>query len=229
MRAKEFINEISRRGFLKGAAATAATGAAISPFVFNNPEVKEPEIKEPQVAKPVEKKHAAVLSNNPATEKLLHQVAKIASPPIIGVELAQFLGQCYHESTGFSRMKEKGGPKYFKKLYDITSSPRLAKILGNLHIGDGSRYHGRGFIQITGRENYRKAGMAIGQPLEDNPELAANPVNAAKIALWYWSKRVRPYITDFSDTAAVTRKINPKLEGLESRIAAFEKYLKSLY
>ena len=226
MRAKEFINEISRRGFLKGAGAAAATGAALSPFIFNKPEVTEPEVTKDE---PVVKKHVPVLSSNPALEKILHQVAATAKPPIEGIELAQFLAQCYHESTGFSRMKEKGGPKYFKKLYDIAHNPRLAKILGNLHIGDGIRYHGRGFIQLTGRENYRKAGIAIGQPLEDNPELASNPTIAAEIAVWYWTKRVRPYVSDFSDTSAITRKINSKLEGLESRESVFNQYIKSMH
>jgi len=223
MRAKEFVTEISRRGFLKGAAAGTIAGAALSPLLLKQPEVKKPEvIKEP------EKKKVPILSDHPELEKLLHHVAATANPAIEGIELAQFISQCYHESGGFSLMKERGSPRYFKKLYDIAHNPRLAKILGNLHVGDGSRYHGRGFIQLTGRGNYRKTGQEIGQPLEDNPELASDPNIAAKIALFYWVKRVRPYVSNFEDTAAVTRKINAKLEGLESRIAIFNKYLKAM-
>lgn len=155
-------------------------------------------------------------------EKVLHRAAVKAG--IKGVELAQFLAQARHESDDFSRMKEYGGKQYFAKLYDPKSSPRTAKILGNTQVGDGVRYHGRGFIQITGRDNYRMAGKALGLPLEQQPELAARPDVAAKIAVWYWKTRVKPYINNFNDTKAVTQKINPAMRGLQDRHAKFIDY-----
>ena len=60
------------------------------------------------------------------------------------------------------------------------------KELGNTEPGDGARYKGRGFIQITGRSNYEKAGKALGIDLVNHPEKAEDPEVAAKVAAWYW-------------------------------------------
>jgi predicted chitinase len=232
MRAHEFITEISRRGFLKGAGAATLAGAALSPFVLNKSEIKKPEVVKPEVVKPEvvkpEIKNPGPVSKNPAYEQLLIKKAQSDIPSIKGVELAQLLGQCYHETAGFTSLKEKGGPRYFKRLYDITRNPNMAKILGNLHLGDGVRYHGRGFIHLTGRSNYKSAGKYLSIDLIGKPELAEEPENAAHIAVWYWIKKVRPYVNDFNDTAAVTKRINPRLEGLSSRVAAFDAYLKTM-
>ncbi|MGS8542328.1 glycoside hydrolase family 19 protein, partial [Salmonella enterica subsp. enterica serovar Anatum] len=57
---------------------------------------------------------------------------------------------------------------------------------GNDHPGDGYAYHGRGYIQLTGKSNYRAAAEALQLDLVKHPELASQPENAAKIAVWYW-------------------------------------------
>ena len=163
------------------------------------------------------------LSMNSAKEHILQKVAVKAG--IKGVELAQFMAQMRHESADFAHMKELGGKLDFKK-YDPTHNPRKAKILGNVKPGDGERYKGRGFIQITGRDNYRMAGQAIGLPLEQKPELASTPEVAAKIAVWYWKTRVKPAVSNFNDTTAVTKAINPGLRGLQDRHAYFQDYKK---
>lgn len=141
---------------------------------------------------------------------------------IKGTELAQFLAQCAHESANFASMEERGTPAYFTKKYE--KNPRKAKILGNKVKGDGERYKGRGYIQLTGRDNYTRAGAALGLPLAQQPELAARPDVAAKVAVWYWKNRVAPKIKDFSNTAAVTKKINPASKGLQSRKDQFKSY-----
>jgi len=162
------------------------------------------------------------LSNNSVPE---HTVQKVAiQSGIKGVELAQFMAQTRHESADFSQMKELGGDKYFHKKYDPKVAPHTAKILGNKHAGDGVKYHGRGFIQITGRDNYRMAGDALGLPLEDKPDLASKPEVAAKIAVWYWNTRVKPNVNNWNDTAEVTRTINPAMQGLEDRKEFFNNY-----
>ena len=61
--------------------------------------------------------------------------------------------------------------------------------LGNTQPGDGPRFKGRGFIQITGRSNYRAAGQALGIDLEGNPGLALERQAGAKILVWYWTTR----------------------------------------
>ena len=141
---------------------------------------------------------------------------------INGTELAQFLAQCAHESANFASMEERGTPAYFTKKYE--KNPRKARILGNKVKGDGERFKGRGFIQLTGRDNYTRAGAALGLPLAQQPELAARPDVAAKVAVWYWKNRVAPKIKDFSNTAAVTKKINPASKGLQSRKDQFKSY-----
>jgi len=148
----------------------------------------------------------------------LRKEAKLAG--IRGIQLAQFLGQCAHETQDFVTLKEFGGKLDFEK-YDPKFNPEKAKLLGNTHPGDGVRYHGRGFIQLTGRENYRKVGNAIGLPLEEKPELAERPDVAAKVAVWYWQNRVAPRVKNFSDTQASTRPINAGLHGIEDRVIKF--------
>ena len=141
---------------------------------------------------------------------------------IKGVELAQFLAQCAHESANFASMEERGSPTYFTKKYE--QNPRKARILGNKIKGDGERFKGRGYIQLTGRDNYTRAGAALGLPLAQQPDLAARPDVAAKVAVWYWQNRVAPKIKDFSNTDAVTKKINPASKGLQSRQNQFKSY-----
>jgi predicted chitinase len=161
------------------------------------------------------------LSDNVEKESTVEHEAK--KQGIKGVELAQFMAQVRHESANFSTMKEFGGSLDFKK-YDIKYNPAKAKALGNINPGDGARYKGRGFIQITGRGNYQAAGKAIGLPLEEHPELASRPAVAAKIAVWYWKTRVQPHVSNWNNTAEVTKPINPGLKGLQSRHEFFNNY-----
>lgn len=210
MRASEFLKEdMSRRGFLGvlGAGALAASGV----------DAKMPSTQYKPQAEPMN-----VLSMNTNAEMILQRAARAAG--IKGIELAQFLAQCSHESADFSRMKEMGGTQYFTKKYDPKFNPAKAKTLGNTNPGDGARYAGRGYIQITGRENYRRAGQALNLPLEQQPELAAKPDVAARIAVWYWKTRVKPNIQNFADTTAVTKYINPGLRGLQDRHSNFLDY-----
>ena len=203
MRATEFIQEdLTRRNFLGAVGATALSGAV--------------------AAKSAPPEETTGISMNSGIEHLLVRVAMAAG--IRGNELAQFMAQTRHESADFSRMREMGNANYFAKRYDPKYAPEKAKILGNTHAGDGIRYHGRGFIQITGRDNYRRAGEALGIPLEQNPDLAADPKIAARIAVWYWKTRVQPKIQNFNDTTAVTKAINPALRGLQDRLQHFKDY-----
>jgi len=154
-------------------------------------------------------------------ESVLSRVAQASG--IKGTELAQFLAQCEHETGDWAHLEELGGNRYLAK-YDLTVNPAKAKALGNTQAGDGAKYKGRGFIQITGKANYSSAGQALGIDLVSNPELAAKPDVAAKIAVWYWQNRVTPYVQDFSDTRSVTKRINPGLAGLQDREDNFKDY-----
>ena len=166
-------------------------------------------------------KPAAVAQTAKPAENILKKTAMAAG--IRGIELAQFLAQCAHETADFTNMKEFGGSLDFRK-YDPKHNPRKAKILGNKQAGDGALYKGRGYIQLTGRENYKRAGQALGLPLEQQPKLAERPDIAAKIAVWYWQTRVKPFVQNFEDTRAVTKKINAGLAGLADRQENFKDY-----
>lgn len=154
-------------------------------------------------------------------EKLLAKHAQAAG--ITGIELAAFLAQCAHETHDFNSLEEYGNAKYFRK-YDIRFNKEKAKILGNVKAGDGARYKGRGYIQLTGRYNYMMAGKALGLDLEKNPELLEDPETAAKVSIWYWKNRVQPNVSNFENVAAVTKQINPGLRGLADRKQNFKDY-----
>jgi len=137
---------------------------------------------------------------------------------IKGIELASFLAQCAHETNEYRNLVEVGDNNKWL-------SYERKKSLGNTQKGDGFKYRGRGYIQLTGRYNYRIAGQELGIPLEKQPELAADPEIAAKIAIWFWKKRVQPNVINYKDVKSVTTPINPGLNGLESRSNKFERYM----
>jgi putative chitinase len=176
-------------------------------------DVKKPEKKKIDISKTLTgTTHEAVLTRTA-------RAAGITNP----IELAAFLAQCAHESHDFKSMVEYGGSLDFRK-YDPKYAPRKAKALGNKKAGDGARYKGRGYIQLTGRYNYKRAGQALGLPLEQKPELAEKPEVAAKIAVWFWQQRVQPRVDNFNDVRAVTKPINPGLNGLEDRKDSFKDF-----
>jgi putative chitinase len=180
---------------------------------------------------PVAKKEPTKLTSSTATnankemEKLVLSTAYKSG--IKGVELAQFMAQVAHETLGFQRLVEVGNKEYFNR-YDPKYKPEKAKILGNVNPGDGLKYKGRGFIQITGRDNYRRVGKALNIDLENNPKWASDPKIAAKVAVWYWKNRVKPEVEDYSDTIGVTAKVNPSMNGLGDRDMNFHYYLQKL-
>jgi putative chitinase len=132
-----------------------------------------------------------------------------------------WIAQAAHETGGFRDLTELGGEAYFVQ-YD--GRPEL----GNVQPGDGFRFRGRGLFQITGRFNYRHFGQAIGEPLEDNPGLAAQPGVAVRLACQFWVERRIAQPADADDCAGVTRRINGGLNGLADRQAATDR-LKAIF
>lgn len=126
---------------------------------------------------------------------------------------AHFLAQCSHESGGFKYLVELGGPTYFLK-YDGRRD------LGNRQAGDGYKFRGRGIIQITGRANYAVYGQRLGLDLLGDPDLAAEPENAVRIALEFWRAKGLNASADLDDLRSITRAINGGLNGYDSRAAA---------
>ena len=90
-------------------------------------------------------------------------------------QLAYVLATVQHETAGtFRPIDEYGTRARFTRLYDIRGDrPEVAKRLGNTEPGDGARYHGRGYVQLTGRRNYARYGLALDPERATNPEVAA--------------------------------------------------------
>ena len=134
-------------------------------------------------------------------------------------ERAMFLAQLNHESGNFKYPEEIWGPTADQRGYEGRSD------LGNNQPGDGYKYRGRGYIQITGRWNYNHFGNKIGVDLINNPDLAAEPDIAAKIAWEYYNARVSRKAAQQGDINTVTKQINGGYNGLADRKSKFKKYM----
>ena len=206
--------------------------ATVKPTVKQDPSKaaqSEPSFKDkissmmPKFSNDEEDEGVTLLSNNSDAEAALQTAAKAAG--LKGVELAQFMAQTRHESWDFSKMKEVGNKKTFAKY----EKPKMAKRLGNKVKGDGELFKGRGFIQLTGRDNYTRASQQIfgDDRLVKNPDLASRLDVGAKVALWFWKNQVRPNVSNFNNTTEVVNAINsgePK-EVIKKRHIKFKEYL----
>lgn len=132
------------------------------------------------------------------------------------VRIAAFLAQVLHECSEFRYLRELGSDAYLDK-YD---TGKLAKQLGNTPIDDddGQKYRGRGLIQVTGRDNYARAGHALGMDLIADPELLELPEFAVRSACWYWVSRDLNKLADVYDFRGITKAINGGYNGIESRV-----------
>ena len=135
-------------------------------------------------------------------------------------ELAMFMAQMSHESGSFRYDTEiASGEKY-------ETGTATGKVLGNTQPGDGPRFKGRGYIQLTGRWNYGHFGKLVGVDLISNPELAADPDIAAAIAVRFYKDRVDREAARRGDVKGATLGINPGLNGLADRQRRFDMYMK---
>ena len=160
---------------------------------------------------------------------------------------AAFIGQCAVESANFTRLQENLNysaqrltqvwPSRFpnismaepyannpEKLADFVYAGRM----GNLQDGDGWKFHGRGLIQLTGRENYANCGSGVGVDLIDNPDLLLTPKYAVLSAGWFFNKKGLNALADTQEYGAMTKRINGGLTGLDERIAKITKALQVL-
>jgi putative chitinase len=124
---------------------------------------------------------------------------------------AAFIAQIAHES---------GELKYFEELASGEAYENRQD-LGNHQPGDGKKYKGRGPIQLTGRLNYRVAGQSLNLPLEDEPQLVANPEVGFLTSVWYWSAHKLNDKADKLDFVGITRAINGGLTHHDKRMAYY--------
>jgi hypothetical protein len=107
--------------------------------------------------------------------------------------LAYALATTHHETGGTMRpVHERGGKRYFFDMYDIGGRrPAKARQLGNINPGDGAKFHGRGYVQLTGRNNYARMGRRFRTDLTSSDEAAdkaLDPELAAKIMFYGMEK-----------------------------------------
>lgn len=109
-----------------------------------------------------------------------------------------FIAQLAHESASFRYTEEIASGEAYEGRKD----------LGNLYPGDGKRFKGRGFIQITGRANYKECSISLFEDLRliENPEILEEIEYAVKSACWFWSKKGLNVIADQPNTWAKERK-----------------------
>ena len=164
------------------------------------------------------------------------------------LRLAHFLAQCGHESGGFKLTQEnlnysaKGLNGIFKKYFPTLDSAvpyerKPEKIANKVYSGrmgngaessgEGWKFHGRGFIQLTGKENYTAFTKSIGEDCIANPDLVASKYALASAA-WFFNKNGLHKMADGGandDTVTkITKRVNGGTIGLPDRIKHFKEY-----
>lgn len=126
--------------------------------------------------------------------------------------IAAFLAQIAHESGMFRYSREIWGPTPAQTRYEGRRD------LGNTQPGDGKRYMGRGFIQITGRANYETLSDALGVDFVVDPLKLEQSQYVALSAAWFWYSRVLNELADNDQFKTITRRINGGLNGYDDRV-----------
>jgi putative chitinase len=164
------------------------------------------------------------------------------------LRLAHFLAQCGHESGGFKVTSEnlnysaKGLMGIFKKYFPTEQlaesyqrqPQKIANKVyasrmdnGNEASGDGFKFRGRGYIQLTGRANYTAFGKAINEDIANNPDVVSGKY-ALLSAAWFWSKNGLNNLADGGSTdtvvTTITKRVNGGTIGLADRIKHFKEY-----
>lgn len=149
-----------------------------------------------------------------------------------------FLSQAGHESGHFKvkvenlNYSQQGLRKVFPKYFpDDATAFRYARQPaaianrvyggrmgnGNEASGDGFKYRGRGYIQLTGKNNYTACGADIGVDLIANPDYLLTTEGAVQSAVWFWTKNNLNALADKKDVTAMTKRINGGTIGLADR------------
>jgi putative chitinase len=163
------------------------------------------------------------------------------------LRLAHFLAQCAHESGGFKAVTEnlnysadgllKIFPKYFTNKLNESYARNPEKIASRVYASrmgngdelskDGFKFRGRGYIQLTGKDNYTKFTQFIGEDCVANPDLVATKYPLASAAFFFNSNGLWALCDKGADTAtvtAVTKRVNGGTHGLDDRLAKFNAY-----
>ena len=164
------------------------------------------------------------------------------------LRLSHFLAQCGHESAGFKAVQEnlnygaKGLLGIFKKYFPTEAKAlqyerkpeKIANLVygsrmgnGDEASGDGYKFRGRGYIQLTGKNNYAAFGKAINEDITANPDLVSTKYPLLSAA-WFWSSNSLNALADKgaddASVTAITKRVNGGTIGLPDRIKHFKEY-----
>jgi putative chitinase len=164
------------------------------------------------------------------------------------LRLAHFLAQCAHESGGFKFVQEnlnysaQGLMGVFKKYFpnetlakqferkpNAIANRVYANRMGNgdFDSGDGSKFKGRGYIQLTGKDNYSAFDKVVSDNILENPDLVATKYPLLSAA-WFWNKNNLNALADKGatdlDVTAITKRVNGGTHGLADRITKFKTF-----
>lgn len=186
---------------------------------------------------------------NKISELLYSQIIEVAPKFNIttNLRLAHFLSQCSHESGGFKITQENLNysadglknifPKYFpgnlnesyarnpQKIANKVYASRMGN--GDENSGDGYKFRGRGYIQMTGKENYSKFSHFIGEDCVANPDLVSTKYPLASAAFFFNSNNLWTICDKGADEAtvtAVTKRVNGGTIGLSERLKEFNHF-----
>lgn len=187
------------------------------------------------------------------SDNIIKQIAEAASKFGIttNLRLAHFLSQCSHESAGFTAVNEnmnyssKGLKSIFGKYFPGNMSDLYARNPqkigsrvyanrmgnGDEATGEGWKYHGRGYIQLTGKDNYSKFSKFIGEDCVTNPDLVSTKYPLASAAYFFNANGIWAICdkgADVSAVTSVTKRVNGGTIGLDDRIKHFNEYYKLL-
>ena len=133
--------------------------------------------------------------------------------------LAQTWPSRYADMTGQPNALAQSIARKPATIASLTYANRMGN--GSAGSGDGWRYRGRGLIQITGRANYARSGAELGVDLIAHPEQLETPFLAALSAAEWWRHHGCNQLADTGDMAAVTRRVNGGLTGLDDRLKLY--------
>lgn len=129
--------------------------------------------------------------------------------------LAYMLATAHHETDRTMQpIREYGGQGWYRQMYDVMGArPQLAAKNGNTAPGDGLKYYGRGFVQLTWKNNYARAGTVLGIDLLARPDLALDLAVATKIMFlgmqrgWFTGRKLADYFNPERDDWVDARRI----------------------
>jgi putative chitinase len=159
------------------------------------------------------------------------------------LRIAHFMAQIEHESglkpvsenlnyskegllKTFSKYFNSDNADFYARKPELIANKVYCNRMGNgdYASGDGWKYRGRGFIQITGKDNYLMLSKDTRIDYLNNPDLLLNESDSLISALWYWNKHKLNLLADKNDIKAITKSINGGFNGLPHRISLFKKH-----